>query len=167
MNWIIIASTNEVLRDLKTMPKLIFTSFQNNSMKGNPDKSFTYCQWKVSKYGVNSCPHFPVFGLNTEIYGVISSPYFPVFGLNTEIYGANNYYTHRLMKICSICKEIESNVNEEELENFLESSATVEIEVNRKINKLKIRVKMKTEPVTASPPPIPRLGNGNRTKRYV
>ena len=99
--------------------------------------------------------------------GVISSPYFPVFGLNTEIYGANNYYTHRLMKICSICKEVESNVNEEELENFLESSATVEIEVNRKINKLKIRVKMKTEPVTASPPPIPRLGNGNRTKRYV
>ena len=89
MNWIIIASTNEVLRDLKTMPKLIFTSFQNNSMKGNPDKSFTYCQWKVSKYGVNSGPHFPVFGLNTEIYGVISSPYFPVFGLNTEIYSVN------------------------------------------------------------------------------
>ena len=70
-------------------------------MKGNLDQSFTYYQWNVSKYGV------------------ISGPYFPVFGLNTEIYGANNYYTHRLMKICSICKEIESNVNEEELENFL------------------------------------------------
>ena len=26
--------------------------------------------WKVSKYGVFSGPHFPVFGLNTGIYGV-------------------------------------------------------------------------------------------------
>ena len=26
--------------------------------------------WKVSKYGVNSGPYFPVFGLNTEIYRV-------------------------------------------------------------------------------------------------
>ena len=73
-------------------------------MKGNLDQSFTYYQWNVSKYGV------------------ISGPYFPVFGLNTEIYGANNYYTHRLTTICSICKEIESNVNEEELENFLKFS---------------------------------------------
>ena len=24
--------------------------------------------WKVSKYGVFSCPYFPVLGLNTEIY---------------------------------------------------------------------------------------------------
>ena len=24
--------------------------------------------WKVSKYGVISGPHFPIFGLNTEIY---------------------------------------------------------------------------------------------------
>ena len=24
--------------------------------------------WKVSKYGVISCPYFPAFGLNTERY---------------------------------------------------------------------------------------------------
>ena len=29
--------------------------------------------WKVSKYEVISGPHFPAFGLNTEIYGVNSS----------------------------------------------------------------------------------------------
>ena len=29
-----------------------------------------YTAWRVSKYGVFSGPHFPVFGLNTEIYFV-------------------------------------------------------------------------------------------------
>ena len=30
--------------------------------------------WKVSKYGVISDPHIPVFGLNTEIYISVFSP---------------------------------------------------------------------------------------------
>ena len=30
----------------------------------------TFTAWKVSKYGVFSGPHFPVFGLNSEIYSV-------------------------------------------------------------------------------------------------
>ena len=70
----------------------------------------------------------------------------------------------RLKKICSIHEETESNLDEEKLNNFLESSATVEIEVNRKINTLKTRVKMKIESVNASPLPTQRLGNDNRTK---
>lgn len=59
------------------------------------------------------------------------------------------------------------NVDEEKLNNFLESSATVEIEVNSKISTLKTKVKMKIESVTASPPPTQRLENDNRTKRYI
>ena len=36
--------------------------------------------WKVSKYGVFSCPYFSIFGLNTEIYSLnlrIQSKYGP------------------------------------------------------------------------------------------
>ena len=36
-----------------------------------------YPAWKVSKYGITSSPHFPVFGLNTEICGV--TPYLDTF----------------------------------------------------------------------------------------
>ena len=71
------------------------------------------------------------------------------------------------MRRTSIYEEIESHVNEEELDNFLESSVTVEIEIKRKINTIKIHVKMKTEPVTASAPPTPSIGNDNRIKLYV
>ena len=73
----------------------------------------------------------------------------------------------RLKTICSIHEETESNLDEEKLNNFLESSATVEIEVNRKINTLKTRVKMKIESLNASPLPTQRLRNDNRTKRYI
>ena len=29
-----------------------------------------FTAWKVSKYGVISCPYFPAFGMNTKIYEV-------------------------------------------------------------------------------------------------
>ena len=35
--------------------------------------------WKVSKYGVISGPHFPVFGLNTGKYGPEITPYLDTF----------------------------------------------------------------------------------------
>ena len=35
--------------------------------------------WKVSKYGANSGPYFPVFGLNTEKYGTEITPYLDTF----------------------------------------------------------------------------------------
>ena len=45
----------------------------------NRQKFFECCNsdaaWKVSKYGVFSGPHFPVFRLNTEIYGNVQSEY--------------------------------------------------------------------------------------------
>ena len=34
------------------------------------EKTTCYTARKVSKYGVFSCPFFPVFGLNTETYRV-------------------------------------------------------------------------------------------------
>ena len=47
---------------------------------------------KIVQIGSFSGPHFPVFGLNTEIYAkkvskyeVFPGPYVPIFGLNTEI----------------------------------------------------------------------------------
>ena len=35
--------------------------------------------WKVSKYGVFSGPHFPVFGLDTGKYGPEKPPYMDTF----------------------------------------------------------------------------------------
>ena len=35
--------------------------------------------WKMSKYGVISDPHFPVFGLNTGKYGPEITPYLDTF----------------------------------------------------------------------------------------
>ena len=35
--------------------------------------------WKVSKYGVFSCPYFPVFGLNTGKCGPEQTPHLDTF----------------------------------------------------------------------------------------
>ena len=35
--------------------------------------------WKVSKYGVFSGTHVPVFGLNARKYGPVKTPYFDIF----------------------------------------------------------------------------------------
>ena len=46
--------------------------------------------WKVFKYGVISCPYFPVFGLNTEIYFVnsrIQSEYRKIRTRNNSVFG--------------------------------------------------------------------------------
>ena len=50
----------------------------------------SYTAWKVSKYGVNSGPLFPVFGLNTEIYLVnlrIQSEYRKIRTRNNSVFG--------------------------------------------------------------------------------
>ena len=49
-----------------------------------------YTAWKVSKYGVFSGPHFPVFGQNTEIYEVnirIQSEYRKIQTRKNSIFG--------------------------------------------------------------------------------
>ena len=48
--------------------------------------------------------------------------------------------------LTSTIEETESNVDEDELDNFLESSLIVKTEGNKKIKTLKTRIKMKTEP---------------------
>ena len=61
--------------DISHFPKILnlssfcnlFTTFINNK---NHASFHLFTAWKVSKYGVFSGLHFPVFGLNTEIYGV-------------------------------------------------------------------------------------------------
>ena len=50
----------------------------------------TFTAWKVSKYGVISCPYFPVFGLNTERYGRslrIQSEYRKIRIRNNSVFG--------------------------------------------------------------------------------
>ena len=58
------------------------------------------------------------------------------------------------------------NVEEYELDNLLESSLIVKPEVNRKINKLKRRIKIITEQRIASPQPTSRLESDNRAQNY-
>ena len=61
--------------DISHFPKILnlssfwnlFTTFINYK---NHASFHLFTAWKVSKYGVFSGLHFPVFGLNTEIYGV-------------------------------------------------------------------------------------------------
>ena len=53
-----------------------------NTAHDTPDGDFNYCSntaWKVSKYGVISGPHFPVFRLNTGKYGPEITLYLDTF----------------------------------------------------------------------------------------
>ena len=57
----------------------------------------TFTAWKVSKYGVISCPYFPVFGLNTERYGRslrIQSEYRKIRIRNNSVFG---HFSRNLM----------------------------------------------------------------------
>ena len=49
-----------------------------------------HAAWKVSKYGVISGPHFPIFGLNTDTYEEnlrIQSEYRKIQTRNTSVFG--------------------------------------------------------------------------------
>ena len=59
---------------------------------------FCITAWKVSKYGVFSCPNFPVFGLNTEIY-FVKCP-------NTKFFLVGIFLYLELMLIQSKCRKI-------------------------------------------------------------
>ena len=59
-----------------------------------------YPAWKVSKYGITSSPHFPVFALNMEICGV--TPYLDTFYAVVAYFSA--LFTWRL--IHARCYEI-------------------------------------------------------------
>ena len=73
---------------------LVLSNYSNSSPCHSPRHSlfqlflsirtnFLECTtWKVSRYGVFSCPYFPVFRLNTEIYS--KSPYSVPIQENTD-----------------------------------------------------------------------------------
>ena len=63
---------------------------QNLCQKQQQQKSYTV--WKVSKYGVISGPHFPVFSPNTEIYGLEITPYLETF--HTVLMLRKSQYCH-------------------------------------------------------------------------
>ena len=57
----------------------LFLAFVPNARKYVKRRIWTNTAWKVSKYGVFSDPHFPVFGLNTGKYGAEKTPYLNSF----------------------------------------------------------------------------------------
>ena len=52
---------------------------KGKTIKKNRMVIFQITAWKEYKYGVFSCPYFPVFGLNTRKYGAEKLPYLDNF----------------------------------------------------------------------------------------
>ena len=60
------------------------------TLQRHNNRQLIYTAWKVSKRGVISSQHFPVFGLNTEIYGLnlcIQSEYRKIWTRNNSVFG--------------------------------------------------------------------------------
>ena len=67
-----------------------FRADQKNPLITGQTVSATITAWKVSKYGANSGPYFPVFGLNTGIYFVnlhIQFEYRKIRTRNNSVFG--------------------------------------------------------------------------------